>query len=288
MKEKTIYLMGGFGNVLFQLNYLYNLKLQGVLVNADCTLLNNTFLIKKILRWSDHRTLDVLNDLQLLDDIHVNYNAYYNILAGAVTKIIDRDFLWSRYYGRYAPLVNDVTADHIFGYFHENNPINISFINKIKNGISQLLISDDCSHIREALKTVGDDFVVHVRGGDYAHDPAFAISNDYYKKALRGQRKCYIVTNDKVFSKTIFKDIEIEYEFLNINTTLEDFIILALCKNKILANSTFSWWAAELSAPDNIIIQKEPFFDHINRWVPDSHVPRRLVSHQNSSAKVIH
>jgi hypothetical protein len=288
MKEKTIYLMGGFGNVLFQLNYLYNLRSQGISVNADCTLLNNGFLIKKILRWTDHRTLDILNDLQLLDDVDVKHDRFNNILAGAVAKFVGRDVLWSRYYGLDAPLAKDVTADHIFGYFHKSNPINTLFVKKIRNAISQQFISDDFSHVREALKKVGNNFVVHVRGGDYAQDSSFAISNDYYKKALSGHGKCYIVTNDKVFSRTIFKDIEIEYEFLDTKTALEDFIVLALSGSKILANSTFSWWAAELSDPDSIIIQKEPFFDHINHWCPDSKLYRSLVLHPSPSSSGIH
>jgi hypothetical protein len=217
-----------------------------------------------------------LNDLQLLDGINIKYNAYYNILVGAVAKFIGRDVFLSRYYGLTAPLVGDVTADHIFGYFHENNPINISFVNKIKNGIYQRINSDDFAHIRESLKTVGDHYVVHVRGGDYVHDPAFAISNEYYKKALRGEKKCYIVTNDKVFSRIIFKEIEIEYEFLNTKTALEDFIVLALCKSKILANSTFSWWASEIGPSESKILQREPFYSHVD-WHPLSHRRRNIV-----------
>jgi hypothetical protein len=282
MSRKIVYLMGGLGNVLFQLNYLYNLRAAGISASADCTLLKNGFIAQRVLGWSDHRTLDILSGLQLLSDIDGQSRGHINILAGAVAKFFGRDVLSARYCGLVAPLIGAVSADHLFGYFHERNSINIEFVKKIRLGILELISTPEFSYVREALSFVGNEFVVHVRGGDYAHDAAFAISGEYYKKALSGQRKCYIVTNDKDFSRNIFKDIEVKYEFLETKTALEDFIFLALSESKILANSTFSWWAAELGGPNSNIIQKEPFFDHINGWHPDSKVSRQLVLHSNS------
>jgi hypothetical protein len=278
MKAKIIYLMGGLGNVLFQLNYFYNLRMQGVDVKADCTLLKNGNIAKIILGWSDHQTLDLLSDLELSDDIDLKSDGYKYILAGALAKFIGRDILSARYCGHAAPVISNLTANHLFGYFHQDSPINKVFVEKIRYGISRRLTSSEFSYVRDALETIGDNFVVHVRGGDYEHDSAFAISSDYYRKALSGQQKCYIVTNDRGFSRSLFKDIGIAYEFLESKTPLEDFIILVLCVNKILANSTFSWWAAELGNSDGRILQPDPFFNHIVDWRPDSRMPRQLVS----------
>lgn len=284
IRQKTIYLMGGLGNVLFQLNYLYNLRSLGMLTKVNCTLLENSYLTKKLLRWTDHRTLNILLELQLLSDIDLEFDGYINIFAGALSKFLDRDVLSARYFGLTSPSINNISADHLFGYFHKHNSINKQFIKKVRGEILRRIDFTEFSYVREALNIIGNSFVVHVRGGDYAYDASFAISNDYYRKALSGQEKCYILTNDIEFSKNLFSGIEIKYNFLNTKTALEDFIILALSKNKILANSTFSWWAAELGNLEGTIIQKDPFFDHINSWYPDSKVTRRLIPYQSLSS----
>jgi Glycosyl transferase family 11 len=276
MSKKIVYLMGGLGNVLFQINYLYNLREQGFLVKADCTLLRDNFFTNKILRWSNHKTLDILADLELLDDIDINFDGYKNIFVGALAKFTGRVLLSTQYSGLVAPEMSDKDPSHLFGYFHERNPINKLLVKKINNRIKKLVASEEFSILSEALQAVGDNYVVHVRGGDYKQDSAFVISKEYYRKALMGQKKCFIVTNDKEFSRRFFEDIEIDYDFLNTRTSLEDFIILALCRNKVLANSTFSWWAAEIGPPECSIYQRNPFYNHVH-WQPLSDRRRNTV-----------
>ncbi len=268
--------MGGLGNVLFQLNYLYNLRDKGYPVKANITLLSDDFFTNKILRWSSHNTLEVLMQLKILDDIDLKVNGYMNIFMGALSKFIKRDSFSTRYCGIAAPVICDVNANHLLGYFHEKNPINERLVKKIYDRMTHLLNSDKFLNVRDALLTIEDRYVVHVRGGDYVRDPNFVISSEYYRVALSGQSRCYIVTNDKNLATQIFEDIEVEYEFFETRTPLEDFMVLALSKNKILANSTFSWWAAELGNSTGVIAQKDPFFDHLKSWQPDSKVSRRI------------
>jgi hypothetical protein len=276
MSKKIVYLMGGLGNVLFQLNYLYNLREQGFSVNADCTLLRDGFFTNKILRWSNHKTLDILTDLQLLDNIDINFGSYKNILIGALAKFTNCTLLSTQYSGLVAPSLCDKAPIHIFGYFHEKNPINKVFVEKISSRIEQLLASEEFSSVREALRAVGDSYVVHVRGGDYKQDSSFVISKEYYRKALMGQKKCFIVTNDKEFTRNFFEGIEIDFDFLKTKNSLEDFIVLALSRNKVLANSTFSWWAAEIGPPECSIYQRSPFYNHVH-WQPLTDRRRNIV-----------
>ena len=57
-KERVnLWLMGGFGNVLFQMNYGYYLKSKGIDVSFISTLTNENFITKYLLRWKIHQNL---------------------------------------------------------------------------------------------------------------------------------------------------------------------------------------------------------------------------------------
>lgn len=107
---------------------------------------------------------------------------------------------------------------------------------------------------------------IHIRRGDYIkYQHKFNILPlDYYKKAIE-------IIKDKIKDPVffIFSD-DINYvkenfeHFFNKNVVYvsdnkfndyEEFWLMKSCKNNIIANSTFSWWAAWLNEnPDKIII----------------------------------
>lgn len=274
----TVYLMGGLGNVMFQLNYAYHLRSQGFSVDIGCILLNQSFLSNKLLGWSNHGTSDILNSLNLLDDFHCHSSGGGNIIAAGLSKVIGHAFFSTCFYGRESPVAKDIKSRHLFGYFHINNPINEYFVKKAQSALLRHVKKSDLMHVDNILQEIDDDFVVHVRGGDYRADPNFSIDDAYYMSALSGRKKCFIITNDEIYSRKLFKNIPVEYSFVNTGNAIEDFFILAMCRNKILANSTFSWWAAELGCSDGLILQRDPFFSHIKDWRPDSKISRKVVS----------
>jgi hypothetical protein len=276
--KKIIYLMGGLGNVMFQLNYAHHLRAQGLWVEINHTLLNESFLTSKVFKWSNHGTFDILNSINLLDDFICHSRGAAFTIPAAISKSIGRDFLSTCFYGIESPVTNEIKSRHLFGYFHMNNPINEIFVEKIKFALSMRMKKSDFINFENILCKIGDNFVVHVRGGDYKIDPNFKPDLTYYKSALLGQKKCFIVTNDVDFSKNLFKNISIDYSFIETQNVIDDFIVLAMCRKKILANSTFSWWAAELGSSDSVILQKDPFFAHIKAWRPDTRLPRKFVS----------
>lgn len=99
---------------------------------------------------------------------------------------------------------------------------------------------------------------LHVRRGDYV-SIGCQIRMDFYDRALQLIKKkirehwtLYIFSDDIAFCKKYFKkysdDISIIYpEYLSDNMTLDDFLIMSHCKHMIIANSTYSWWAAWLN-----------------------------------------
>ncbi|MDR1285583.1 MAG: alpha-1,2-fucosyltransferase [Campylobacteraceae bacterium] len=107
---------------------------------------------------------------------------------------------------------------------------------------------------------------IHVRRGDYLKTDSF-LGIEYYRKAY-----AYILDKIDNFSFFIFSD-DIEWckENLNFianpifveNTTneLEDLELMKNAKHNIIANSSFSWWAAWLNTnKDKIIIAPNIWF----------------------------
>jgi hypothetical protein len=117
---------------------------------------------------------------------------------------------------------------------------------------------------------------LHVRRGDYAankniRDKHGLCSLDYYNSAI--QHICENVENPYFF---IFSDdfdwvksnLKLNYPCLYVdhNTGFDsynDMHLMSLCKHNIIANSTFSWWAAWLNLHSNKIIVAP------NSWLAD-------------------
>ena len=110
---------------------------------------------------------------------------------------------------------------------------------------------------------------VHIRRGDYLQING-ALPMDYYERALRlicdkmgKDLSFYIFSDDLDYCRDYFKRHEnalnityVQYE--SDNTTLDDLLIMSKCKSMIIANSTYSWWAAWLNQnPDKIVICPE-------------------------------
>ncbi|SCH90667.1 Glycosyl transferase family 11 [uncultured Blautia sp.] len=107
---------------------------------------------------------------------------------------------------------------------------------------------------------------VHVRRGDYLQIGC-QLSMDFYDKAILkfqelNQRKntvFYIFSDDIDFVKQYFgkyeKKIELHYpQYESDNKTLDDLFLMSHCKHIIMANSSFSWWAAWLNQNENKIV----------------------------------
>lgn len=114
---------------------------------------------------------------------------------------------------------------------------------------------------------VKKDYVgIHVRRGDYIDNPFYVdlTKTDYYQKAMAMFPDCrFIVFSDDIAwckANPIFKDCE----FSEGKSEVEDMNSMAGCKGIIMANSSFSWWAAYLSDA-KVIAPKAWYTDGIER-----------------------
>lgn len=104
---------------------------------------------------------------------------------------------------------------------------------------------------------------VHVRRGDYVA-LGICLSDVYYREALL--RICqkvndpvfYVFSDDMEYAKQLFAEfvsdqvVSICYE--GHNSTIEDFLLMKSCKHNIIANSSYSWWAAWANVHENKIV----------------------------------
>lgn len=112
---------------------------------------------------------------------------------------------------------------------------------------------------------------IHVRRGDYISNKKTnsihgTCSLGYYKKAIATINKeqksiqFYIFSDDILWTKKnlIVKNaIYVDHKC----SPNEDMYLMSLCKNNIIANSSFSWWAAWLNKnQDKIVISPRQWF----------------------------
>lgn len=101
---------------------------------------------------------------------------------------------------------------------------------------------------------------IHIRRGDYINIPSnskiFEICDiGYYNRAIRiiersnTNSRFFIFTEDKEWAKSNF--IGDKFILINGNSAIEDMLLMSFCKHNIIANSTYSWWAAFLNKNKN-------------------------------------
>jgi len=108
----------------------------------------------------------------------------------------------------------------------------------------------------------------------------------YYKEAINYceaylEKPDYFLFSDDIVSAA--KNIpfpEDRLTLVNINTSKEmayaDFLLMSKCKHFIIANSTFSWWAAWLGEQDaTMILYPSESFQNSNNWNFIKLVPKR-------------
>jgi len=131
-----------------------------------------------------------------------------------------------------------------------------------------------------------DSVALHIRLGDYIDDPKFSaiyrqLDVNYYINALskfENIKKVYVISNDIVKAEKIFNLKGVNILYVNSNSAIEDFSLMTLSSNNIIANSTFSWWAAYMGEnhKNKVVAPRDWFMDekknnnariHCEHWV---------------------
>ena len=110
---------------------------------------------------------------------------------------------------------------------------------------------------------------LHIRRGDYVTNPNCVLMPlTYYEDSLREIGHCvqqphvYIFSDDMDWVAANL-EIELPHTFVHGNDAahnVDDFELMRKCKHHIIANSTFSYWAARLSQSSGVTIAPQQYF----------------------------
>ena len=138
---------------------------------------------------------------------------------------------------------------------------------------------------KEILNT--ESVSVHFRGRDYLKKSNHNVCNkDYYQK-------CFDYINDNIHNPHYFifsDDMEWAKNFIHIDgshtyvdvnkwneSSIEDMRLMSLCKHNIIANSSFSWWAAWLNSfKEKRVLSPKKWFNN-SEFTSDDIIPNTWI-----------
>lgn len=121
---------------------------------------------------------------------------------------------------------------------------------------------------KEVEKTIlkTNSVSIHIRRGDYFSSQYIdgfggICTLEYYIKAISIIKakteniKLFIFTDDITWAKENLQFLELTFVSHNIgNNSWQDMYLMSICKHNIIANSSFSWWAAWLNKNNEKIV----------------------------------
>jgi len=159
------------------------------------------------------------------------------------TSYVEKNFTYSEIF-----LDKEINYD-LYGYFQsqkyfENCIDEIKFFFTPKNEIVSSLRNEFLSVLKNSCS-------IHVRRGDYLNfqevHPVQKI--EYYKNSIEHIKSKFgedinflIFSDDLHWCKENF--VGEKFTFISTGNHVKDMILMSMCDNNIITNSTFSWWAA--------------------------------------------
>ena len=265
-----IILNGGMGNQMFQYALYKTLEYRGKKVCID-----------------EFRTK---NRNSLINDFHIKYKSLPYYKSYILSKEINNQFLaklkfifeyifigihnyqWEEYVFKKEML--EYKNTYYDGYFQSEQ----FFPDKeVQDQLRKEFVlpsnykkSNEFIELEKEVKSC-ESVSIHYRRTDYLYYSSLygnICTEDYYNNAIEyilqryPDAKFYVFSDDKKYIKEKYGD-----KFVIVNedkkmSDLEEFFIMSYCKHNIIANSTYSWWAAWLNDnPDAIILAPEKWLN---------------------------
>jgi len=202
-----------------------------------------------------------------LDKLNISYDKIFSVdniqypLNIAVRKILHliircqyKIFREKTAYKYDKRITNIAQNSYLFGYWQTEKYFKEYREDILKMFTPRYNLSQEINSFIDKVRSC-NSVAVHVRRGDYVK-LGICLDSSYYKNAFtvlneKFKDLTYFVFSDNVeYAKQMFKDMDGTFEYvenLSSNSTLDDFFVMKECKHIIMANSSYSWWAAWLN-----------------------------------------
>ncbi|MGN1313728.1 MAG: glycosyltransferase [Lachnospiraceae bacterium] len=272
-QQVIIVLSGGLGNQMFQYALYLYFQTRGVSVKMD----DITEYVHEKKRKPQLNVFDIQYERATPEEIRHWTDAYMDLPSRIRRKLFGRKTRQYTDTYQFQPEILQMKDGYLYGwwqsekYFKEvEQEVRRAFRMPVRflTGANRIFATT-----MQSCESVG----VHVRRGDYLEaDELYGgiCTEEYYRRAMAKMRKevpgCrfFLFTNDAPWAEehmagegvTIVQENDEAHGYL-------DLFLMSKCKHNIIANSSFSWWAAWLNDnPDKKIIAP-------SRWVNGREMP---------------
>jgi len=240
------YIQGGLGNQLFCYAFAYALAK-----------MNNANLVIDLYEYER----GYFREYQL-NRLCVEYKKKYNYHVPKLTIAIRNHFYYSeaKCYEEKEQYFYDETVwgtkKTVFRGFWQNERYFTNYKSEIINTF-RLRNSADIACLNQAVSLLpkGNTVAVHVRRGDYV-ELGRSIGREYYSNAFdeaerRIENALYVYFSDDI--EWIKDNLPVDNQHMifrevcDINDDLIELFVMSNCRHQVIANSTYSWWAAYLN-----------------------------------------
>ena len=266
MSEITVRLFGGLGNQLFQYFAGLDLSLKsGLPLSIDSRWIEASY-SQDGSDIRDFKFIDDAQDRNILNSGKLNYG-----LERVKTKIAMKSKIAEKFFAISSPsstgfveLNGFETGVELRGYYQSHKYFENVFRNFGVNNWSLRNESNSFLKIKSLLSNT-PFIALHVRGGDYlakAHS-YHTLESSYYLDSLKeikhwlNHAAVYVFSDDAEHAQKVLKNIP-GLKFID-QTGLrasEVILLMSVADGIIIANSTFSYWAAMINASNHIIAPK--------------------------------
>jgi hypothetical protein len=226
----VIKIYGGLGNQFFQYAFGKMMEKNGISVSYETSFFSKSQDPPRPYCLDRFNTKDIIESNFIPENIKIHENA--DLYYGSDLSLLRKDHC------------------NFFGYWQ-----NIAYYKDIFPELKKEFTLKSDFYTKEYIKLreqiIGSEsMAVHIRRTDYITiNGHYNLSMEYYNQALeiiKEKHNCFlfVFSDDIQWCKDHFHGAVI---FVDLNEWLS-FELMRLCTHKIIANSTYSWWAAKLHA----------------------------------------
>jgi len=191
---------------------------------------------------------------QITEDLHYNkYNKifYHNLIKEPI-DIFNHHYTEPSFSFKEIPhFTGNVSLN---GYFQSE-----MYFKECRQEILDIFNIEKIQEIFKKKYDIQDDVCsLHIRRGDYLSlsQHHFNLTTDYYKQSIDrlGREREYLIFSDDIeWCKKEFNFLK-NVSFSEGRQDWQDIILMSLCSDNVIANSSFSWWGAWLNNTKNKMV----------------------------------